>query len=969
MSLSQGGSIARPLGTAVLDLERSYLVTAGAARFEVNATKSKYLTLLDGVIALRRLYPDDFYTLWTEVRKLVYSRAQTHITYCIEKPSMAHALVDGCVNCVGETYLMVALFLDARVRPPAGYRLGAQDFRDHLRPVLYHEGSRQTYDLATGGVGPFRSSIVTAPALWRALFLGASSARTATETELVRATPIEFVYRDEDCTRGSWPTLRGPETSADLNGLSGCRYFRLPDQVVAARSDNEAKTTEVTFNEKAVGATAQRRSGGRSNTIGEWAEVFTAVAPNLIPQEREIFERVIRRGVTDDDFADIADEGDLVRQFGFGHLLHRPTNVITMGPLITAVRERPDPTSGAIEVTSKTRADTSVEIGDHARFTVRTTDPDLFGQMTSAPLFRRVNVLVDLFAAQTKTSIRALRGTSLVGSDLASSLAEFDRDPSLREHLYTLGAEIRKFNRLVRTFGYHQVGTEVIPPLGAMARHRFAQSSGVEDVVNAVADAFDQISADPAAVNRWISESPERLARALGPRGYLTALGLAHGGLSTLMPSNARLVRFKDFASSQNILVDGLVFDLLRDRHAFYTVAPDPDEAREARPRPARQILEPRPPGSSRVREDTAVRLPEYRGLRCPAGFTGYYGAGVVIECGPAGDRRAESLGETPASPEQTDTVLNPAGADDRLKLGRLREPTTGDDPTRGEVAGAVADITPSITPPLDVDPRPEVHLLPEVWRAWLSTVDPDFLNEPVIQVLLHHVYRRKLAPVFDDPELAPRLRLIDIDATERPDFVLLTDDWYGLGMRLGTTPLVGNPVVIRGRAERTASSYDPDRGLGREDFFRVARGEVAARKPGFIYLDRRRTATSLGELATILGDVAREREHAGAIVPTRVRDGDQIYEVFAAEGVAGALITHHPDLASRPRDLSPQRDRQVLYGPNNRPLGILKQSGRYFGQDMVTYFSYDSPTGDAPEVRLGRGFGELRDTRPFKPH
>lgn len=137
------------LGETLIKQEATFLWQQQLLPEEVESAQQIYRELL-AKIPQNPGPPGYFFRFWTQVVELIYSREKENINYCKDKAMMIYALLDRCTNCVGETALFIALFIDAGFEPPAGWKLGVQIYKDHVMPVLYHEENSRAFDLSVG---------------------------------------------------------------------------------------------------------------------------------------------------------------------------------------------------------------------------------------------------------------------------------------------------------------------------------------------------------------------------------------------------------------------------------------------------------------------------------------------------------------------------------------------------------------------------------------------------------------------------------------------------------------------------------------------------------------------------------------------------------------------------------------------------------------------------------------------------
>ena len=1055
MGLVLGRKLNRTIGEAILDLERSYLVNKGWARFEKTNAKAAYLKLL---AQAREFDPEnypDFFSYWLQIRKLVYGKDQAGIKYCDEKASMTLALTDHCVNCVGETYLLTALFLDLGLTPPAGYRLGTQLFIDHIRPVLYNLQKGRTYDMVGGGVGPFRSAIMKPGVLASELWLGDKSLRAADEFDAVKAVKVDYVYRDWKCIFTYHVAGRNATQASDLTHLDTCQMFADGDEANPHRANNQSKTKDVTYDEtkkrkkntngednegdggesaketksdkdgkSGADSADQNDDGGEKDSAGEnnaggsgekgpkgtgkvtghtifesikafgsgfaffgninlrddlpeyYLKIMNEVAGNLNPLERKTFEIAIAQKIYTQEFVDIGSQAILVREMGFGQLLHRGKNDRTIMPLVIVRDLSPtaQPATGesGFRFSTAQPNDTVINTNVSYEVLVTTSNAALQRLMKSAPLAMRFRMLISLLAKDAVAPTEILRASSVPSADLIASLDGIENQPALRDAMVKLQQNIGNLQSVIgQSSAYTRYGDEKIPPLKTAIVQTYLNESGMDRIIGKMVRSVDVMTADPAAMVRWIASKPGRADLILNEHGFAVALGDTVANLRQLLDKDHRFSRWNNYATGANLVTDKLLFGLLSHRDFFFTVKPERDEKVAERPFYPLDIRDPRVAElmkRSESRVAAHVNLPTLPGLTCPPGQKGFFGAGVVIECGRGTDAAEgnddfgarQQAGVLNGDPRVTTAGLR-AGSQDQAQKGFIAESTQGRDAEAGRVTNIA--LTPdqqrvaatrtatriqtegraNSDQDLLADPRQEVDLPVELWQALLDSADTQLNTEPLVEILMHHAYRRRMAPVFDRKEVIAYHRLIDFSTYENPEFIMTGQHWDDLQMD-GRDSRFSPPgeEAIEDFARVDAKTFDRFEGLSNEAFFKVAMRELRQHKDGFIYINRGEIARS----GSITADFYAQGPAARTIriAPARVSTDAQVlatFDGYTNKGIIKRIFDddHIPPLTFQFRFTS-------VADPGMNVIGIARRSGGYLGHAYVTYSRYDTRVG-----------------------
>lgn len=239
-------------GSLIIDLEISHFIHNGVSRFNRDRIQTQYANLLDQARIIRVNGGPNFFVTWAQIRSLVYDKDKSNIDYCPGSASMIQALQEKCTNCVGETYLMQAIFDDAGFLPPPNWEIGVQGFAGnpgHLRPILYNLKRERTYDLVTGRMGRFKGSILRGQATYEQLWRGHNALRMSDEMRAMSLRSYPYVWRNTDCLKlfakgSARPTLQ----PSDWSTIPFCDVYT-SDPQPEGRMDNQSKAQPGTFDE------------------------------------------------------------------------------------------------------------------------------------------------------------------------------------------------------------------------------------------------------------------------------------------------------------------------------------------------------------------------------------------------------------------------------------------------------------------------------------------------------------------------------------------------------------------------------------------------------------------------------------------------------------------------------------------------------------------------------------------------
>lgn len=306
-----------------------------------------------------------------------------------------------------------------------------------------------------------------------------------------------------------------------------------------------------------------------------------------------------------------------------------------------------------------------------------------------------------------------------------------------------------------------------------------------------------------------------------------------------------------------------MLSSLLKHPKYFFTVEPERDEVLPMRPLYPKRLDDPRVADQAAVMKKAdlpEINLPQLPGTEdvCAEMGPGYvelYGGAFIVECkGKEGDRTAagspEAVGEGLTQTQQPAMAASAevSGEGDLAVPGSLREGTEGRDPngelilkkdlskkewaylTSPELEELRKGKAKLDNPESFFDPREEVHVDPSVWEALLITTaqskDP-VLTEPVTKILLHHVFRRKLAETFKKLKRESTALILNPLDLEENVLIMPEKTW------IDTSTYMSNNWAEIAEASKKLDRYE---GIGQTEFFKAALDEVkAGPKKGYV--------------------------------------------------------------------------------------------------------------------------------------
>jgi hypothetical protein len=186
-------------GESLIDLELSYLENTGNEdQYKRELIHNRYQKILSKTKELipQSTSKETFFYKWERVSKNAFTDAHENIDYCRNKTLLVEALSESCTNCVGQTSLILSLFIDANIKVPQGWELSVQLFKDHIRPVLYNQTSGKVFDLVYASMDTKRAVIAPWKSLIISLLSGYDFLIARSEFDVLKNEKINYLHKD-----------------------------------------------------------------------------------------------------------------------------------------------------------------------------------------------------------------------------------------------------------------------------------------------------------------------------------------------------------------------------------------------------------------------------------------------------------------------------------------------------------------------------------------------------------------------------------------------------------------------------------------------------------------------------------------------------------------------------------------------------------------------------------------------------
>lgn len=787
MKLSVGRPADQLRGEVILDLERSFFVHKGRYEYADTSAKERYRRILNEVRPLSS--QADFFQAWFEVRRRVYGPRGDNINYCGGVATMTEAMVKSCTNCVGETYLLMALFQDAGFRPPAGWQLGVQFFNNHLRPVLYHPQNVKTFDLVTGGIGQVQAPVLGPEQIEIQLWLGHSALRPASEVKFMRSQATRYLNRPANCHLKS---ERREYQAADWTQIENCGTY--PGSVPDFAS-NASKVESVSREEESPEKLSL--PGSLVASEQETQRLFEALErlmPTLNAAESKLVQDILDGKQSPQAFLSQFSVRKLTSALGYSYLLQDPR--ASLDPIWQSTfLPRPIREATAQEAMANLVSN-SVSLKDQNAgmdyYNIRRTnfegdvlgvtseaviifDSKLWGQIKDLGLLDRHRI-VYRWVVETQQRIREQLEKNLLSSlDTAPLLTELAREDLARSIVvYAHNQTMTKAWRDFFAFGDLETDLRMTP----LAR-TFESDLGVPSsapFVRKLKQHLRTLSTHPVEVLRWV-DSQEASAK--------SSLQRSLQGMGELMVQISGTDAEPPWVLRPN---EDILYRVLTHPQYFFTVLDAKLQKVELRGVPVadarlQDVRVEDPPSAA-----DQIQLPKWEGPSpcSPGGASSVpesSGYGIFVQC----------------RPKEQSREVSPVN---KTSEGKAELSETGDQ-----------------------DPRLEVHLKPSTWQWLLEGVRrPDtILMDSGVRILLHHVYRPALKEVFRRHRYARDWMSFDPSDLESTPVLYDSD-------RRDQDPQGTSVLSLQRTSSETLYGS-----LAKASFFRVALKSLEHLKPGYV--------------------------------------------------------------------------------------------------------------------------------------
>lgn len=787
MKLSVGRTSDQLRGEVILDLERSFFVHKGRYEYADTSAKERYRRILNEVRPLSA--QTDFFQAWFEVRRRVYGPRGDVINYCGGVATMTEAMVKSCTNCVGETYLLMALFQDAGFRPPAGWELGVQFFNDHLRPVLYHPQNVKTFDLVSGAIGKVEAPVLGPEQIEIQLWLGQSALRPASEVKFMRSQTSRYLYRPANCHLKS---TRREFQAAEWTQIENCGTF--PGSAPAFAS-NASKVESVSSEESSENLAF---SGAASASEEDTEMLFRALKymrPTLNALESKLVQDILDGKQSPQTFLSQFSVRKLTSALGYSYLLQDPRSSLdpiwqstylprpiregtaaeAMSSLVSSSVHFTERTAGADYYTMRR---TNLE-GDALAITnqeIIVFDSKLWGQIKDRGLLDRHRIVyrwVVEVQQQLREKLEKNLLLSLETGPLLNELAQEDLSRSLV--VYAHNQEAIKVWRDFFAFGVLNKDMRETPLARAFEGDLRVPSSA--PFVRKLKQHLRTLSTHPVEVLRWL-DSQEDSAN--------DSLQRSLRGMGEMMVQISGADAEPPWVLRPN---EDILYRVLTHPQYFFTVL------------------------------DSKLQKQGHRGV--PVADTRLQDIAVETPKGPVDQIQLPTWeGPSPCASGGTASVPDSSGYGIVVQC-RPKERSRDASPTASKVSESNAELSESD----DQDPRLEVHLKPSTWQWLLEGVrrSDTILMDSGVRILLHHVYRPALQEVYRRHRYARDWMSFDPSDLESAPVLYDSD-------RRDQDPQ--GTALLSLQKTSSASLYGS---LAKASFFRVALKSLEHLKPGYV--------------------------------------------------------------------------------------------------------------------------------------
>lgn len=285
----------KTLGETIINLEWAFLKYKKSTLIDREKALSRYNSILNRINSIPNLDdPEKFFITWKAILEIIYSNNKEDINYCTERTMLTSALLNGCINCVGETSLFTALLQDSDITLPDGWSLQHQFFSNHIRPILYNETGNETFDLTYGVFDEVSAAIIPWREALKATLRGYDLTLHSLEQRKIDE-QIPYTHNSFFCLRQGFDL--GYETRHQIQNFSGLRVCESFSDAPQPGDEEEVDTENRLKQQKAAEAQAaaekaEATQSALTEALEQLEELFSSQAENNEEQTDTLFSEL-----------------------------------------------------------------------------------------------------------------------------------------------------------------------------------------------------------------------------------------------------------------------------------------------------------------------------------------------------------------------------------------------------------------------------------------------------------------------------------------------------------------------------------------------------------------------------------------------------------------------------------------------------------------------------------------------------
>lgn len=233
------------LGETIIELEWHYLKYEKQTLINKEQAVQKYNEILEQVKVISSAHTSEtFFVAWKAVLELIYSNHKEDINYCTSHTMVTSALLNGCTNCIGETFLFTSLLIDSGLQMPEGWTVEHQNYTNHITPILYQDSTQKVFNLAYGVFGNVDATLINWRESLKTILRGHNTTITNGEDRKINES-IPYTYKSIWCQIGGFDL--GYEVRHQIQNFSWlkvCEEFPEPPESNSDEVDTEGRLNE-----------------------------------------------------------------------------------------------------------------------------------------------------------------------------------------------------------------------------------------------------------------------------------------------------------------------------------------------------------------------------------------------------------------------------------------------------------------------------------------------------------------------------------------------------------------------------------------------------------------------------------------------------------------------------------------------------------------------------------------------------